>query len=258
MGNSEYKTNSIMGYEGGGYSGCIWEPNFAFIDFEGVVHNLLSTGAAGLFRDGKPQHHCTQEDLCTFIRSEAFCSSANPSYYDIASPADMDELVLNYRADFVLEACHKAHNLSMDLFDKGLLLKCMDCGERVNPIEMRIDEGSYRGDGGIGMVFDWFACSECMCGKACDVCGSYTHPDEWALDNSGYHMCKSCLLRGEYDHPEIAEIVGQMNRCTKQLAIMCEQMPHNTGEYQRHHNAGMYTMMEEIMEVFRKNDECRC
>jgi hypothetical protein len=50
-----FKPNTLVSYEGGGYDGCMWEWNYAYIDKDGVFHNLASTGIHGCDTLGKLQ-----------------------------------------------------------------------------------------------------------------------------------------------------------------------------------------------------------
>lgn len=70
------KTNILVQYQGGGYSGCYWEWNFFYIDKDGAFHDIYSSGrdgietatvAYGLFdgsteRDGVHVYHLDNED----------------------------------------------------------------------------------------------------------------------------------------------------------------------------------------------------
>ena len=42
------KTNILVQYSGGGYSGCIWEWNFFYTDKQGMFHDIYSSGCAGI------------------------------------------------------------------------------------------------------------------------------------------------------------------------------------------------------------------
>jgi hypothetical protein len=39
--------NVLVEYQGGGYDGCFWEWNYAFIDSRGVFHDIFSSGRSG-------------------------------------------------------------------------------------------------------------------------------------------------------------------------------------------------------------------
>ena len=47
------KKNLLVAYEGGGYSGCIWEWNFFMFDAKGVYHDIFSSGCAGIYDDAE-------------------------------------------------------------------------------------------------------------------------------------------------------------------------------------------------------------
>ncbi len=42
------QNNILVEYKGGGYSGCIWEWNYFYIDKQGVFHDVFSSGRAGI------------------------------------------------------------------------------------------------------------------------------------------------------------------------------------------------------------------
>lgn len=43
----KFKPNTLIAYHGGGYDGCIFEWNYAFIDDEGTFHDVFSSGVMG-------------------------------------------------------------------------------------------------------------------------------------------------------------------------------------------------------------------
>lgn len=42
------KTNILVQYQGGGYSGCYWEWNYFYIDKQGDFHDIQSSGRDGI------------------------------------------------------------------------------------------------------------------------------------------------------------------------------------------------------------------
>ena len=42
-----FKRNSLVQYKGGGYDGCFWEHNYAWIDARGHFHDIYSSGYKG-------------------------------------------------------------------------------------------------------------------------------------------------------------------------------------------------------------------
>ena len=79
------KTNILVQYQGGGYSGCIWEWNYFYIDKQGTFHDIQSSGCAGIESLVAAQELIRQDKTHTYIYDlnneqdiEAFSNESHP------------------------------------------------------------------------------------------------------------------------------------------------------------------------------------
>ena len=66
------RPNTIVQYKGGGYDGCIWEWNYAYLDSQGEFHCIVATGYRGCRTFGELRDFLatTEYDLSVLSRSE--------------------------------------------------------------------------------------------------------------------------------------------------------------------------------------------
>jgi hypothetical protein len=71
------KTNILVQYQGGGYSGCFWEWNYFYIDKQGTFHDIYSSGSAGI-----DNAHDAQEQVNRGISNKCYI-------YDLSNKQDI-------------------------------------------------------------------------------------------------------------------------------------------------------------------------
>jgi len=137
-----FPNSCLIQYQGGGYDGCIYELNYAYIDADGEFHNIASTGYKGCDTLGKLQD--------TYSRR----------------PDDFDIYPLPAEAERFSDQAPISHLLGIArwFWDNGPSIvfqaKCDECGERCNVLEEQGD--SPHGIGGIMQEYQHILCPDCV------------------------------------------------------------------------------------------------
>lgn len=138
--------NCLVQYHGGGYEGCFWEYNYAFLDKHGAFHCLLATGRRGLD---------TMEDLCEHLSEQRGYQTVYTYQLDV--PAEAEEFSEETNDGGVILVAEWLHSHWPELDLAG---PCTECGEKF-PIWSAMHD-SYRGNGGIGVVMTGRVCADCV------------------------------------------------------------------------------------------------
>ena len=136
-----FPNSTLVMYEGGGYDGCIYEWNYAFIDNDGCFHDIASTGYKGCD---------TLEKLVEYYENRP----SNFDLYSLPSEANRfgDEAPISH---LIGVARWFADNFPEVIFDA----KCDECGERCNVLEEH-GEGIH-GVGGVVQEYRRILCGAC-------------------------------------------------------------------------------------------------
>jgi len=167
--------HTLVQYHGGGYSGCYWEWNFAFIDHEGKFYDVFSSG-----RDGCD----TAEKLEKLLTDE----QDHVYFYDTQSESDLAEFATdcnNQHISGVLQWFEDNCN------DCEFYAICGDCGEKIFDCD------------GMYLESEEIICSDCYCCGLCDVCNEYVGQDQIQRNplNEEEAICGWCI-----DYAESAAI----------------------------------------------------
>jgi hypothetical protein len=138
-----FKPNTLVSYEGGGYDGCMWEWNYAYIGKDGVFHNLASTGIHGCDTLGKLQ--------AAYQR--------RPQEFDLY---DFNKAKERSRAGRVLPISHLlgvVRTLATIAPDVVIKAKCDRCGKIVDVSKM-VGENPH-GIGGVESEYRDILCPSC-------------------------------------------------------------------------------------------------
>lgn len=161
------RANSLCFWRGGGYDGCIWEPNMGFVDADGIWHPTISTGS-GAIDDAETLADAIEE----LEKVEAGELKDNPwdRKYDgfrimPMTQESVDWFCDNVRIDYVAYFVDKINDSLRD----GFQMKCTHCGKRFSSMDLSYKEivdicanaGYYRGDGGIGIICTDLLCDDC-------------------------------------------------------------------------------------------------
>lgn len=127
--------DKLLYYQGGGYSGCIWEWNFCFWDSDGQWHNLFSSGCGGLKTETEAlelaktlKHKAELVDLTDAERFKQFQKDNNAGLVlAIAEELNKD---YNYNLEIICAGCgcnfvadHSENDTAIDNYD----IICYEC-----------------------------------------------------------------------------------------------------------------------------------
>lgn len=164
--------NAVIQWRGGGYDGCIWEPNTGFFNAEGEWYPVISTG------------YNARDTIEDFWRQRA---NRNPRPYrdeDFIFPIT-EEGLLDFqtyiREDFFMHTIKVLEDEGYDVW-----WRCAHCGESICGVDEFVQFQGYQGDGGIGVIHDGPVCEECFSQNQCRGCQDY----DSNLDENG--MCWHC------------------------------------------------------------------
>jgi len=107
-------TDTLVCYQGGGYDGCVWEWNYAYLDKTGKFHNILSSGRCG----------CETEEALVDNLNDA-------SEYELIPMSNIQKFVNEYSTLNVQAVVHKLNTKH----DFSISVTCDDCGEGFSDME---------------------------------------------------------------------------------------------------------------------------
>lgn len=168
--------NTIYQYYGGGWDGCIWEWNFAYIDKKGAFHDLFSNGRNGITTKDGLEHYVSRAETSQWS-FEKFYS------YNMSKPEAIQELVTENIAQSLLR-------IAKPLADLGIELKapCSECKEHTPLSEATGDNPVWQG--GLAYAYKDLVCEDCYSCYTCPNCGEFYGIDH---DWSGAHgYCEYC------------------------------------------------------------------
>lgn len=206
--------NTIIYWKGGGYDGCIWEPNMGFFDGDGEWHPVISTGCGALDTKGDVEAEMRKQedpnvpdyektDLLMFpIEGEHplewMCEHVRIDYVAVLADALVEA---GYSVDMKCDCCGKW--FSSDDYKFGDIVGIMS------------DSGFYKGDGGVGVIVTDVWCDDCRHTSECPACCDMNNPTTKDLEYKNYWkekdfskkfaydelgICEFCWERFQYDH----------------------------------------------------------
>lgn len=153
----------LIQYRGGGYSGCVWEWNYAVVT-GGNFYGVYSSGARAINSlDGLRMHLREDRQETTYV-------------YNLNRERDWKEFVSETNAQGVLGVAKFLDSENIPCFSSGRL-DCPHCGRSTAPDEMHLNPADYSGDGGVGVNFHSYICNECLAGGSCNHCGEFYGDD---------------------------------------------------------------------------------
>lgn len=210
----EEHKNLIVYWKGGGYSGCVWEPNMGFFDGDGEWHPVISTGCGALD---------TKEDVEAEMKKQEDPNiedweKSDLLTFPIEGEHPLEWLCTHVRIDYVAV-------LADALVEAGYSvdMKCDGCGEWFSSDDYKFrdivgimaDSGFYKGDGGIGVIVTDIWCDDCRHTSECPACCDMNNPTTKDLEDKNYWkekdfskkfaydelgICEFCWERFQYDH----------------------------------------------------------
>ncbi len=143
----ETEKNTLYQYQGGGYSGCIWEWNFFFIDKNGKFHDIYSSGSAGI-TDFESVEGLVKIDGTIY----AYCLDNEKDLVELADETHV-ELIFGLVKWFEENQNNKVFAI------------CSDCGCKIfDPDEIHLEDTDI-------------VCRDCYGFGLCDSCCEYVGTD---------------------------------------------------------------------------------
>lgn len=185
--------NTVVQYQGGGYSGCLWEWNFAYFNNEGKFQNIHSTGSSG----------CE-----TLEQLKAVLGKKETYLYDLTAEG-LEEIQKEVHIDLQKDLAQWIY----DNTEYELYLICGTC-ENKTSFDDIILEG-LQGAGGIVVEHSEMICTDCHSECSCDNCGEYSKGDLEHHEHRELDLCSYCyeaLSRKCFDCGEIETEGALLNR----------------------------------------------
>lgn len=193
---TELPKHSVVAYHGGGYEGCFWEWNFAYVDQDGEFHDIYSSGYAGI-HDG--------EELLDKL-------NGRPHEFDIYDMSDESERDRLADEESVWNAGRVAGYFEENDFGVKITLKCDCCEHRVRA-EGCHAEGLH-GAGGLHVEAGEIICPDCHNAHTCWYCGEFYNDDlvhhydddegnKVELNGQACEWCASRIKEGEKEDETI-------------------------------------------------------
>ena len=144
------KTNILVQYQGGGYSGCIWEWNFFYIDENGAFHDIVSSGCAGIGNKQDAEQLLEQDASSTYI-------------YGLNNEQDIKTFSSENHAWNVQQVCQWFENYNSP--EAEFFAVCSECGCKVDSDDLVMENEILR-------------CCECHSIGTCSCCDDYVGDTE--------------------------------------------------------------------------------
>ncbi len=115
-----FQNDTMIVYRGGGYDGCIWEYNYAYIDENGEFHPVHATGSMGC----KTLQQL--EERFANLKGKEF------EFYNFAIAEQINYFADHEAIKYVLIAItyFVEHGIN-----KQIKLECAECDQRFNPFD---------------------------------------------------------------------------------------------------------------------------
>ena len=207
------RRNVLIQWRGGGYDGCIWEPNTGYIDKKGEWCPIISTGYSG---------RKTKDDLAAKFGEDK----------DIVYPitrAGLLEFQENIRDDFFMHTLKALEEGGYEVY-----WKCAQCGKVQDTTELFADFEGYKGDGGIGLTYEGMICQECWDTGTCTECNTFGSKAE-LVQLSGGQYCKECIAQAVEDkatdkeQADLEALDQDLDRFQAQVDEYCRLVLHAAG-----------------------------
>lgn len=208
--------NRLYTWQGGGYDGCLWELNCGCVTAEGQWIPLYSTGHNGMDASewferkrkellGKHEHDGSYASRLSDLmkqkagkENEIFRGAVTQAYLDVmtGTPLRNDFREVGLLGDEnIKETCRKLVSACCDMGFVASCLdglqecgyrpwcKCSDCGEMFQLHDFDhfsdvLDADSYRGSGGLRIVYNRILCEPCRDATECPVCHGFRLPNK--------------------------------------------------------------------------------
>jgi hypothetical protein len=171
--------NHLCVYEGGGYSGCIWQDNYFLVDKEGTFYNFFTSGYKGI----------KGESEITGLWTQNADHPKSPTWVNLDNQDEIDHACKHFGLSTIYGIIAGYNENWADNLECPFYIACETCGDRVHSIESMFMTG-YRGVGGIATEPTGYVCEDCH--YTCEQCGEYT-PIEELCSFQDQNYCEYCL-----------------------------------------------------------------
>jgi len=176
----------LVVYSGGGYSGCVCEPNAYWVGFDGTFHCLLATGRDGV-KEGWPEPDYASRRAWRKSDEGRRVLDDLHGCVDVRRPDDVHAMASDWLGEtFTLTILHRLAEVMRDegCRDRGKLdLLCCICNQQ-SDVEDFLDAGETvaagfaRGGGGLMVHASDLVHHDCYYANLCDECLSFVDPRE--------------------------------------------------------------------------------
>lgn len=163
------KTNILVQYQGGGYSGCYWEWNYFYIDKQETFHDIQSSGRDGIDNLKDALELIERDETHTYI-------------YDLSNEQDIETFSKETHAVHVSGVLRWFDDYNSP--DAEFFAVCSECNGHID-----IDDAVVNGTK--ILCYECFSIGECFC------CESYVGEDSIVSVNPNEHhdfefICTGC------------------------------------------------------------------
>lgn len=153
---ARFKPNTLVAYKGGGYDGCIYEWNYAYIDSQGEFHSFYASGSMGCetLEELNEAYVAAQERILAGRRS----SANDIDLYDFDNLDECRRFVDREPVDNVLRIAALLHEGRHKV---QLLCACDKCGKEMNLVTAKYAGANPHGVGGIEVRNRNIVCNKC-------------------------------------------------------------------------------------------------
>lgn len=162
--------NTLVQYQGGGYSGCFWEWNYFFLDKDGEFHDIFSSGSAGI-ETAERARELLESGIECDVGKYAIPQTTNTFFtYDLTG----DKVIIEFSKECnvvnitgVLQWFCENPQPGIDFF-----AVCSACGDHIdNYNDLTLED--WHGCGGIQTTADTLICCDCCVSWTCGCCDGY-------------------------------------------------------------------------------------
>lgn len=212
--------NKLLLYEGGGYSGCIYEWNACFWDNDGKWIDIYHSGSGGIEEERVAQGLINHMDDSGHLVVAGW-EYSNTDVVDLEDKDSIEVFQKKYNEGFVVSVVEAINN---HYNDEIAFYRCDECGIRV--FGYSNDEGQAvfpEGCSGIATQYSGMVCSECWTAGYCNRCNTYVgQGDMFNRDDYGdRELDKALLDEDNMNGPFCTDCVqADLNDIAKEIAFI--------------------------------------
>lgn len=243
--------DKLVLWEGGGYPGCLWEPNIGFFDSAGYWNAVYSTGSGGrrtkeeFAGKRKPEfsglHTTDRNARNTWVDYDIVLHISKAGM--LAAQANLADGSLYMRAADALAAA-----------GYPAVFKCGKCGKARGFDEFSGEYDGYRGNGGVGIIYGNPLCADCYDSGRCEKCNEYCGADDVVEQACGMRMCGDCVRQIVESAPDeeaekLERLEEDIARMQAQVEEYCRLVPHAAEKARKQADKALCAAMAELQSL---------